>query len=29
MRATMLEMLDVKRDEWLDYLANDRIDLGE
>jgi hypothetical protein len=29
MRATMLAMLDVKRAEWLDYLANDRIDLDE
>ena len=29
MRETMLAMLDVKRSEWLDYLANDRIDLSE
>jgi len=29
MRETMLAMLDAKRAEWLDYLANDRIDLSE
>ncbi|HUK96806.1 MAG TPA: hypothetical protein VLV46_04050 [Gaiellaceae bacterium] len=29
MRETMLAMLDAKRGEWLDYLANDRIDMGE
>jgi hypothetical protein len=28
MRASMQSMLDAKRAEWLEHLANDRIDLS-